>query len=95
MLNDLDKILEQVLAALVGDDGGGEVTENPRAGGLNGVDIRWLEKQVDDGITTLGVVEEDKQGPVEEPGTLLQLVERRGKVLLNIIRKVVQFLFCS
>jgi hypothetical protein len=27
------------------------------------------------------MVEEDEQGPVEEPGALLQLVKRRGEVL--------------
>lgn len=81
MLNNLDEFLEQVLATLVGDNGGSEVTENPWARSLDSVDVGRLEEEVDNSITSLGVVEEDEQGPVKEPGALLQLVKRRSKVL--------------
>jgi hypothetical protein len=81
VLDNLDELLEQVLAALVSDNGSSEVTEDPWARSLDGVDVGRLEEKVDNSITSLGVVEEDEQGPVKEPGALLQLVERRSKVL--------------
>ena len=38
-----------------------------------------VEESVDDEIPALGVIEEDKEGPVDEPGLLLKGLQRRAE----------------
>jgi len=61
---------------LVCDNGGGQITENVWARRLNGVQVSILEEQVDDSVSSVGVVEENEETPVDQPGALLQLVKR-------------------
>jgi hypothetical protein len=70
-----------VLSTLVCDNGSGKITEDPRARGLDGVDVLRTKEHVDNTVTALGVVEKYKQGPVKEPRALLKLLKRRGEVL--------------
>lgn len=35
-----------------------------------------IEEELDDVVSAFGVVEEDKEGPVDEPGPLLERLER-------------------
>ena len=55
LLDDLDQVLHDVAPrGLVGDDGGGEIAEDPGAGRLDGVQILLLvEEQIDDQFTAL------------------------------------------
>lgn len=42
-------------------------------------DLLWLiQKELNDVVTALGVVEEDKQGPMDEPRPLLEGLQRGG-----------------
>ena len=77
-----DKILQQFLvricasrAASVGDDGGGEISEDPGAVGLDGVDEGGGEIEVGEEVAGWFVVEEGEERPVDQPGTVLQLRE--------------------
>ncbi len=54
------------------------VKQDRLPGGRNGV---VLEEHVDDLALALGVIEEHKQRPVDQPGALLQLNHSRAKVL--------------
>lgn len=98
--HDADKILELLLvghvAALgdrsvsVSDDCGGEVSEEPWAGGLDGVDEGGGEIEISEDFTGGLVVEEGVERPVKEPGTVLELgdrvVEESGvDVLANLL----------
>ena len=48
--------------ALVDDDGSRQVAEDPGTSRLDGVQIRLLvEEELDDHVSALGVVEEDKE----------------------------------
>ena len=63
-------------AAAVRDDRGGQVAQHPGAVGLDGVDEGRLEEQVGERLARGLVVEEGEEGPVDEPGAVLQLRER-------------------
>ncbi len=51
----LDEVLHDVAArGLVGDDGGGEIAQDPGAGRLDGVEVLLLvQEQLDDQVATL------------------------------------------
>jgi hypothetical protein len=77
-----DEVLELLLVlvrvaalAAVGDNGGGEVAQDPGAVGLDGVDVRGREEHVGEGLTGGLVVEEGEQRPVDQPCAVLQLCE--------------------
>lgn len=54
LLDELDEVLEDVAAALVCDDCGGEVPQDVRAHRLDGIAVLGLvQKQVDDAVPTL------------------------------------------
>jgi len=40
--------------------------------------LRLVQKELNDIVSALGVVEEDKEGPVNEPCSLLQSLQRGG-----------------
>jgi hypothetical protein len=81
--DDADQVLQlllvRVLAVLaggavaVGDDGSGEVTQDPGAGGLNGVDVCGGEEEVGELVTGGLVVEEGEERPVDQPAAVLEL----------------------
>lgn len=80
LLNDANNVLHLLLldtgvlcAAAVGDDGDGEVAEDPGRVGLDGVDEAGVEEEVEEGLTGLVVVEEGEEGPVDELGAVLEL----------------------
>ena len=66
LLDNLDQVLHHISpCALVGDNSGGQVSEDPWTGGLDCVQVLLLvEEQLDDQVPALGVVEEDKERPV-------------------------------
>ena len=76
-LDHLDQVLHHVPpGALVDDDRSGQISQDPGARGLDGVQVGLLvEEQVDDQVLTLVVVEEDEQTPVDQPGPLLQRLQ--------------------
>jgi len=62
-------------AAAVGDDGCGEVAEDPGAGGLDCVDEGGGEEEFADCISCGLVVEEGEECPVDEPGAVSELCQ--------------------
>jgi hypothetical protein len=58
------------------DDGSGEVPQDPRAVGLDGVDVGEGEEHLGEGFPGGVVVEEGEQRPVDQPGAVLQLCQR-------------------
>jgi hypothetical protein len=83
LAHDADQVLKLALvlvavagAAAAGDNGGGQVAQDPRARGLDGVDVGSREEHVGQGLAGGLVVEEGEQRPVEQPGAVLQLGER-------------------
>ena len=82
MLDGLDKILEDGTTTLVGDDSGGQVSQDVGAHGLNHVAVVGVvEQDVDHAVSTLGVVEEHEERPVDEPRALLQHLQWRSDKL--------------
>ena len=82
LAHDADEVLELLLVligvarlAAVGDDGGGEVAQYPGAVCLDGVDVGGGEEHVGQALAGGLVVEEGEQGPVDQPGAVLQLGE--------------------
>ena len=83
LLDDANNVLHLLLLdtgvlrpAAVGDDGNGEVAEDPGGVGLDGVDEAGVEEEVEEGLTGLVVVEEREEGPVDELGAVLELGKR-------------------
>lgn len=82
LADDADEVLELALvlvrvAALVaaGDDGGGQVAQDPGAICLDGVDVGGGEEHFGEGLAGGLVVKEGEQRPVQQPGAVLQLCE--------------------
>ena len=82
LADNADQILELALvlvrvagAAAAGDDGSGEVAQDPGAVCLDGVDVGGGEEHVGEGLAGGLVVEEGEEGPVDQPGAVLQLGE--------------------
>lgn len=81
LAHNADQILQLLLvdtgvllgAAAVGDNGGGEVSQNPRAAGLDGVDVGGGEEEVGEDVAGGVVVEEGEQRPVNEPRAVGEL----------------------
>lgn len=85
LAHDADEVLELALvlvrvagAVAAGDDGGAQVAQNPRAVGLDGVDVGGGEEHVGQRLAGTVVVEQGEQRPVDQPGAVLQL--RQGVV---------------
>lgn len=84
LANDADQVLQLLLVDVavlvgtvaVGDDGGGEVAQDPGAAGLDGVDVGGGEEKVGQDIASRVVVEEGEQRPVDQPGAVLELTQR-------------------
>lgn len=86
LLDDTNNILELLLvlssvacSAAVGDDCCSQVSQNPRTGGLNGVDEGGGEENFADDVSCGFVVEEGEKSPVDEPCAVGKLCERVGK----------------
>lgn len=82
LADDADQVLELALvlvrvagAAAAGNDGGGQVAQDPGAVCLDGVDVGGGEEHVGQGLAGGLVVEEGEQRPVDQPGAVLQLGE--------------------
>lgn len=82
LLDDADEVLELLLvggrvaaACPVGDDGGGNVAEDPGGGGLDAVDVGGGEKEVKEDVLGGLVVEEGEERPVNQPGAVVELAE--------------------
>jgi hypothetical protein len=58
-----------------------------RACGLDSVQVTILEEHVNDAISAIGVIEKHKQAPVNQPRSLLQLLQR--EIILQRDIKVV------
>ena len=78
-----DQVLELALVLIrvaapvaAGDDGGGQVAQDPRAVCLDGVDVGGGEEHFGEGFAGGLVVEEREERPVDQPGAVLQLGER-------------------
>jgi len=66
-------------SASVGDDCSSQVSKNPRACSLDGVDERSGEKEFADCIFGRFVVKEWEESPVDEPCSVGELCERVGE----------------
>mmetsp|Transcript_9265 Transcript_9265/g.28839 ORF Transcript_9265/g.28839 Transcript_9265/m.28839 type:complete len:403 (+) Transcript_9265:1140-2348(+) len=80
-LDDANEVLLHARAALVDHHRRGQVAQQVRCGGLDGVQVPFLHEEVHDEVPPILVVEEDEERPVQQPRTLLQLHEARGKLL--------------
>lgn len=83
LLDDTNDIFELLLVlasvagtVAVGDNCSSQISKDPWAGGLDGVDECWGEEEIADNITSGFVVEEWEQSPVNEPGSVVKLCER-------------------
>jgi hypothetical protein len=92
LLDNTHKVLELFLvltgvtvAVAVGDNSGSNVAEDPRAGGLNGVDEGGGEEKLDESITGRVVIEKGEEDPVNQPCSMLELGER---VVVELSRNV-------
>jgi len=93
LLDNLDKVWSDLIAlTFVADHCRCQISENVRAHCLNGIQIRRLEqKVVNNDITSLNVIEEDVQTPMDEPGALLQSLQRIAEVVIvNIILELIE-----
>ena len=83
LTHNADKVLElsvvetgvPVRAVAVGDDGGGQIPQNPGAVGLDSVDVGGGEEKVGQGVAGRLVVKEGEKGPVDQPGAVLELTQ--------------------
>mmetsp|Transcript_36013 Transcript_36013/g.75311 ORF Transcript_36013/g.75311 Transcript_36013/m.75311 type:complete len:330 (-) Transcript_36013:276-1265(-) len=80
LLNDPHKILEHVSSPRVGYHGGREVAEHVRAVRLDGLHVTLGEEEIDNFVTSVRIcrhfrLEEYKEAPVYQPGSLLQLLK--------------------
>ena len=66
------KILGQILLSLVGNDSSSKVTQDMRASSLNSSQIPFAQKQLNQSVSAVGVVKENKKTPVNQPGPLLE-----------------------
>mmetsp|Transcript_3668 Transcript_3668/g.5568 ORF Transcript_3668/g.5568 Transcript_3668/m.5568 type:complete len:395 (+) Transcript_3668:347-1531(+) len=71
LLDDLQQILHCGSLSLADDHGGGKVSEDVGAGGLDDGKVALVEKQFQQGISSIGMVEEDEETPMNQPGALL------------------------
>ena len=70
-------VLVRVAATVAaGNYGSREVTQNPGAVCLDGVDVCGGKEHVGEGFARSFVVEEGEERPVDQPGAVLQLCER-------------------
>mmetsp|Transcript_6607 Transcript_6607/g.19929 ORF Transcript_6607/g.19929 Transcript_6607/m.19929 type:complete len:335 (+) Transcript_6607:244-1248(+) len=92
--DDAHKLFDEMTAARCGDDGDSQVAQKVRASGLNRVQIPLREEEVAHDLTTAGMVRQQEERPVHQPGALLQLHDggRRGRARLNSIAQRAQFL---
>lgn len=82
LLDNANNVLELLLvltsvtgAGAVGDDSGGQVSEDPGAGSLDSVDEWCGEEEIADSVASWLVVEEWEESPVDEPCAVVQLCE--------------------
>lgn len=61
LLNDLDQFLHLVLSTFAGHNSSGEVTEHPRARGLDGVNVLRSKEHINDAVTTTRMVEDNEK----------------------------------
>lgn len=78
-----DDILELLLlsravarSGAAGDDGSNQVTQSPRARGLDGVDVGGGEEHVQDGVAGSIKVEQREERPVDQHGAVVELSTR-------------------
>lgn len=58
--------------------------------------LRLIEEHVDDEVPTLGVVEEHKETPVDQPGALREQLQGRAEtVAVDEVSQSVQLLQCT
>jgi hypothetical protein len=83
-----------VAAAVAGgDDGGGEVAQDPGARGLDGVDVGGAEEGVGDFLARGLVVEEGEERPVDQPCAVLELCEGRvDEAAVDVLLDLADFL---
>ena len=86
LLDNSDDVLELLLVlsgvactAAVGDNCCSEVSENPGACGLDGIDEGRREEDITDCVSCRLVVEEGEESPVNEPCAVSKLCERIGE----------------
>lgn len=91
LLDDLDQILQCIPATAVNDDGRGQVAQDVRAHGLDGVQVECLaQEHLDNEVTSLGVVEEHQHTPVDQPGALLQRLDGGEVGVVDVLAQPVQ-----
>lgn len=95
-----DNVLELLLlgravsrAGTAGDDGGDQVPQDPRAGGLDGVDVSRGEEHVEDGLAGTLPVEQGEERPVDQHGSVVELGARvveelRVDALLDVLELI-------
>lgn len=73
LLDDLDQVLECITAATIDNHGCGQVSQDVRTHCLDCIQIeRFVQEHLNDKITALSVIEEDQDGPVDQPCPLLK-----------------------
>jgi hypothetical protein len=81
LLDGADQFLQLILLLLVGNNSDGKESENVRASHLNSAQVAVVEEPLNDTSAARRVVEEDEQGPVNEPCALLELLKGSSEAL--------------
>lgn len=93
LLDDLNQILQGVATTTVDNDGDRQVAQDVWTSCLDDVQVDRLVQQVlDDQITSLGVMEEDENAPVDEPCALCQKLHVGETAVVDEFTQAVQVL---
>jgi len=85
LLDEGNNVLHRLTAtALAQDRRDSEVSQDVRAGSLDGLPVGGLQQDLEQQVTSILVVEEDEQTPVNDPSSLLEQLNRGGDALLII-----------
>lgn len=95
-LNQPDQFFHVDSPLPVGDDGRGQVAENVRTRGVNRIQVGIVlalfvvetfrvEKEINEKVTAMFNVEVDEEAPVDEPGSILQCLNRTHVGILDEI----------
>ena len=96
LLDDLNEILQRITTTTINNHGSRQVTKNVRTHCLDRIQVqRFIQEHLDDEVTTLGVVEENQNTPVNEPCALLKHLNIAEAAVVDKLAQPIQILQSS